>query len=408
MFCPKCGKQMTVVSKFCPGCGAALESRPPREEKLPEKPLRRVEVVEPAKEQKNVVSSFLSIVAAGVLVVSILLFLTFTVGIIESSQKCVLRNYCEGDALRRSDNCGRNEFVMVCSYGCSEGQCLPERYRDEPEVSEERSRKYWQTAEVGIIDWKIGLNSGEIALKNNGPFRITLQEITFSAGESMAGIKLGHTLEPGESTKFKIAAGAHFPKCFKEYSYNVHIVYSSDAGPVKFAGEVPLIGTCLPSICGNWVCEEREKEECPQDCGSGKAPEEPKVIIPRGSFWEYEMAGSKKVGKAPFGSSPSCEGMKPDTFWEPNTEMAVMHFFKLEKIPVSAELRIAIDNDIICVLNGREIVKKSKEDCANYWDFKIPLNSFNFITETGENQFMCKIIDRGGSTFFDAELVAYG
>jgi hypothetical protein len=135
-------------------------------------------------------------------------------------------------------------------------------------------------------------------------------------------------------------------------------------------------------------------------------------IVPSGQGNGFEQPAfndsSFSTGHAAFGTAgfPCPLDFTIRTYWPPNTDLLLRKQFKLDAIPQSMTIGVAIDNDVQVFVNGQDVSGgvRTHEGCAtrDFFVFPVPTS----ILKRGNNLVAVRAIDRGSVAYVDIEIKA--
>ena len=108
-------------------------------------------------------------------------------------------------------------------------------------ASQQSSKAYWRTADMGILDWTQSGNDFKAVIRNNQDYRINVNNVT--VGGELADVASA-VLTPGATTSVNATIS-----CTAGSSYAHEIVFNYDnldynIDDKKFTGTQKLVGTC--------------------------------------------------------------------------------------------------------------------------------------------------------------------
>ena len=116
-----------------------------------------------------------------------------------------------------------------------------------------------------------------------------------------------------------------------------------------------------------------------------------------GSFdWEHANYSTAQAG---FGYGG---GLPANTYWAPDTDLALRTTFDLSGTLSNLMLNVASDNGFAIFVNGQQIAKDNAEGYTNKWEYTYNVGSSAF--KQGINRIDVLAEDHGGWTFFDMKM----
>ena len=106
-------------------------------------------------------------------------------------------------------------------------------------ATEQASKAYWRTAEIGLVDWAVAGNVLTYVARNNQDYRITLGDVTVNSVADTASV----TLTPGET---HLGSLTYTCNAGDSYAEDVTIEYLNiELGVTKqFTGAQGIVGKC--------------------------------------------------------------------------------------------------------------------------------------------------------------------
>lgn len=107
-------------------------------------------------------------------------------------------------------------------------------------ASQQSSKAYWRTADVGIVDWSQTNTTFTAVVRNNQDYRISIKNITVGSASDATPVTLSPGSTASKSVTIACTAGS-------SYSYTVSFIYDNldySITDKTFTGTQKVVGSC--------------------------------------------------------------------------------------------------------------------------------------------------------------------